>query len=145
MLISLYWVAQTVKGVMQTTVCGTVACWWFQPTRPAPVRGSLFRASTVSFGSICFGALIVSVVQATWSMLGSVKNCAQRRGIAFVSVLFDYVSKAFRYFNMYAFCYVAAYGLDFVSSGGQVVALFEKRFVSSSLLFCLNFFTVFPP
>eukprot|EP01034_Spumella_vulgaris_P027126 gene27126-33808_t len=138
MLISLYWGAQVIKGVMQTTVCGSVACWWFQPTRAAPVRGSLFRASTTSFGSICFGALIVALVQAMREMLNQVKNQAQkRRGrdrnlaleclVGLTEYLLGCVEAALNYFNMYAYCYVAAYGLDFVTSGKQVTSLFKRR------------------
>eukprot|EP01034_Spumella_vulgaris_P026928 gene26928-33579_t len=127
MLLSLYWGAQVIKGVMQTTVCGTVACWWFQPTRAAPVRGSYFRASTVSFGSVCFGAFIVALMETIRTMLDKVRSRASRCGIGFLNVIFEWIERAIQYFNMYAYCYVAAYGLDFVSSGRQVVALFEKR------------------
>jgi hypothetical protein len=34
---------------------------------------------------------------------------------------------AFRYFNKYAYCYVAAYGHGFMQSGKQVTELFANR------------------
>ncbi len=123
---------------MQTTVCGAVACWWFQPNRAAVVRGSLFRATTTSFGSICFGALVVALIQALREFLHAIRTQAQRRRgrdrnlpleclIGVAEWLLNWVEGALRYFNMYAYCYVAAYGLDFVASGRQVTSLFQRR------------------
>ena len=37
------------------------------------------------------------------------------------------IERAVIYFNMYAFCYVSAYGFDFISSGKKVTALFQRR------------------
>ena len=138
LLISLFWGAQVIRGIVQTTVCGTVACWWFQPKRTAPVRGSLFRAVTTSFGSICFGGLIVAVIQAIKEVLHEARMQAmKRRGrersvvlecfIAIAEYLLGCIEAALIYFNMYAYCYVAAYGLDFMTSGKQVMALFQRR------------------
>lgn len=129
-----------IQCVVQTTVCGTLACWWFQPQRESPVRGSLFRAITTSLGSVCLGSLIVAFIQAIREMLHMMKTQAQRshgrnhnnRGLAVCVIgvtecLMRYVEEAVRYFNKYAFCYVAAYGLGFVESGKQVTSLFTKR------------------
>lgn len=138
LLVSMYWGAQVIKGLVQTTVCGTVACWWFQPQRKAPVRGSLFRAVTTSFGSVCLGSLLVAVIQALREMLNMARTQAQRRRgrdrnvalecfIGLAEWLLGLVEAALAYFNTYAYCYVAAYGLDFVTSGKQVTALFARR------------------
>jgi hypothetical protein len=73
MAVSLYWGKEVVRNVGTTTVSGTVACWWFQPERPAAVKGSLFRCLTTSFGSICLGSLLVSIVQALRETLNMVR------------------------------------------------------------------------
>lgn len=147
LLISLYWGIQVIKSVVQTTVCGTLACWWFQPKRESPVRGSLFRSLTTSFGSICFGSLIVAVISALREIVYILRMRAQQAAtsrdsrrdsnalaVAFASCLYmitEYLlsclEAAAQYFNKYAFCYVAAYGLGFIESGKQVTALFENR------------------
>ena len=147
-LLSLFWGIQMVQSVVQTTVCGTLACWWFQPQREAPVRGSAFRALTTSVGSLCLGSLIVAFVQALRELLHMMRTQAQRshgrhhrsNGLAVCVIgltecLLRYVEEAVRYFNKYAFCYVAAYGLGFVESGKQVTSLFTRRYVESELGF----------
>jgi hypothetical protein len=146
MFLSLYWGVQVIKSVVQTTVAGTLACWWFQPKREAPVRGSLFRALTTSFGSICLGSLIVAVIQAIRETLNSLKRQAQRGDgrnrsaltvclLMVLDTLLSWIEQAMQYFNKYAYCYVAAYGTDFLASGRLVTALFYSRYDRLSFMF----------
>lgn len=159
MVLSLYWGVQTIASVLKTTVCGTLACWWFQPNRIAPVRGSLFRSLTTSFGSICFGSLIVAVVQALREMAHMARNSARRRSnrnneqaaamiqlcvFCVLECLLKYLERALEYFNRYAFCYVAAYGLSFLESGKQVTGMFTRRYESTNVLLHLLFFCQSP-
>lgn len=54
---------------MHVTVAGVLGTWWFSPEdsqhfcSPA-VNQSFIRTVTTSFGSICFGSLIVAIIQA---------------------------------------------------------------------------------
>ena len=51
-------------NVAFTTCCGVAAMWYFVPQNTSGVvKGALRRASTYSFGSICFGSLIVSILK----------------------------------------------------------------------------------
>jgi len=140
--VSLFWGVQLISAVVKTTVSGTVACWWFTPQRESPVRGSLFRALTTSFGSLCMGSLLVAVVQALRQLILMLKNQAMRgrdrsrnNAGAFVFTcclgLFDcllrLLERAIQYFNTYAYCYVAAYGMGFLEAGHAVMDLFTKR------------------
>jgi len=147
LLLSLYWGQELVRAVLQTTVSGAVACWWFHPERCTPVRGSLFRALTTSLGSLCCGSLLVATVQSLRAILRHLKNRLRRgsddsrggnrRGslvdllsaclIVVVDFLLRCLEDAFRYFNKYAYCYVAAYGYGFMQSGKQVTELFTNR------------------
>jgi len=155
--VSLYWGIQVIKSVVQVTVAGTLACWWFQPQRPSPVRGSLFRALTTSFGSICFGSLIVAIIQAIREVLNEFRRRAQGSrnnrdrsplvaclvGVLLMVLdwLLDLLEQAVKYFNKYAYCYVAAYGLGFVQSGRLVTSLFKNRCIScflSNRVFYIN-------
>eukprot|EP01038_Epipyxis_sp_PR26KG_P009157 gene9157-12353_t len=139
MMVCVFWGQQTILGVVQTTVAGTLACWWFQPQLKAPVRGSLFRATTTSFGSICFGSLIVAFIQALRNVLESIKSRERDRNrnnlnnipidciVAAAKFILDRIDWLLKYFNKYAYCYIAAYGTDFMTSGKQVTNLFIKR------------------
>lgn len=155
LFVSLYWGIQVIKAVVQTTVAGTIACWWFQPVRESPVRGSLFRALTTSFGSVCFGSLLVAVIQALREVLHSLRKRAANGGgrngrssgpsamgacaVCILDTLLGWIEEALKYFNKYAYCYVAAYGLGFVQSGRLVTSLFYNRCRTLRLFFAVSF------
>jgi hypothetical protein len=144
LLLSLYWGVQVIKYMLQTTVAGTIACWWFQPERKHVVRGSLFRASTTSFGSICFGALLVAIIQASRELVNMIRNQRRRRrnrsrsssggaeilqAVIFccAECILKLLEDVLVYINRFAFCYVAAYGYGFIESGQKVYELFKQR------------------
>jgi hypothetical protein len=140
MFLSLYWGIQLGCALLSTTVSGVVSCWWFQPFRPQVVRGSFFRSISYSFGSVCLGSLLVSVIMALRAVLRMLRdtrgnNDRRRRDdnlillcfYGIVDALLQLLEGAMLYFNKYAYCYVAAYGDDFVTSGKNVMALFGRR------------------
>lgn len=67
-LISVYWGQQVLQNVLTCSAAGVVATWWYQPQAKGATLGSLYRSLTTSFGSICFGSLIVAVLQALRSV-----------------------------------------------------------------------------
>lgn len=162
LLLSLFWGLQLMSAVMQTTVAGTVATWWFHPKPSAEpygdplnpngnlrssvgdgkgkqvVSGAFFRAVTSSLGSLCFGSLFVAVVQALRELVHSVREQGRRRDrrernwvldclLWVLDFLLKQLERIMLYLNRYAYCYVAAYGFDFLTSGKQVMALFQRR------------------
>ena len=64
MLVSVYWGQQVIQNILTCTTAGTVASWWYQSHPSGVVTGSLYRSMTSSFGSICFGSLLVAILQA---------------------------------------------------------------------------------
>jgi len=66
-LLSFYWTHQVMKNVVRVSVSGVVGTWWFSPAEAASICSdavchSLIRSTTYSFGSICFGSLIVAIL-----------------------------------------------------------------------------------
>lgn len=62
-------------------MAGTVGHWWFEPSEAShccssAVINSFIRTVTTSFGSVCFGSLIVAVIQA----LKMLANTARQEG-----------------------------------------------------------------
>ncbi len=138
-LLSLYWGIQVFRNVVCNTVAGTMACWWFTPARTAIVAGALFRAFTTSFGTICFGSLVVSIVQTLRVTLEGARDRAHRsrsdRGSSIAlecslwlfSFLLRMLEATLSFVNKYALVYSAAYGTNFATSGARVWELFKKR------------------
>ena len=68
LVLGFYWTQQVVQNVVHVTTAGVVGSWWFSPLGDPSccsptVTSSASRALTFSFGSICFGSLLVSIMQ----------------------------------------------------------------------------------
>jgi len=126
LLLSIYWEMQVFKNIIHCTVAGTVASWWFTPDVSSPVCGAFVRSITSSLGSICFGSLIVAILQTLRQLLRE----AASRGNALAccaECLIDCIANLMEYFNFWAFCYVGIYGYPFCQAGSQVTELFKRR------------------
>lgn len=78
-LLSFYWSHQVLKNVARATVSGVVGTWWFSPAEAgafcsSAVSGSFIRSTTYSFGSICFGSLIVAILHMVRNSLRRAQN-----------------------------------------------------------------------
>ena len=86
LLLSYHWTFQVIKNVVHVTVAGTVGTWWFVPTEASSVcshgvRDSFLRSITTSFGSICFGSLLVAIIEASKNMVRSLRESEDGGGI----------------------------------------------------------------
>ena len=145
MLLSFFWSGQVLKNIFHSTIAGVVGTWWFDPedARSASSRGdgsgdgcftfsccgcsraiydSWYRSCVYSFGSICFGSLLVSVLQ----VVQFIVRCGRRqqrdqqrdqrrqqRSIEATDFLFcllqyfvDTLEYLLEYINTWAFVYV---------------------------------------
>ena len=65
----LLWEGQVMLNVVNSISAGVTATWYFSSQDDAPcccskaVLGSLYRSLTTTFGSICFGSLLVALIQ----------------------------------------------------------------------------------
>jgi hypothetical protein len=79
-------------------------------------------------GSICFGSLIVAVLQVMRSLLRSSAN-NRRAGVlrCIAQCLLSYIERLVEYFNKWAFIYVGLYGYSYIEAAKAVVELFKAR------------------
>lgn len=129
LLLSLYWTVHVVKNVVHVAVAGTVGSWYFLAPRSNtdPTVRSLKRALTTSFGSICLGSLVVSIVRAL--RLGA--SAASRRAApgplrSCLLCALGFLDVLVRFFNQYAFTHVALYGKHFTSASRDTWALLVR-------------------
>ncbi|GMF30287.1 unnamed protein product [Phytophthora lilii] len=134
MLVSVYWGQQVLQNILTCTTAGVVATWWYQPNAAKATVGALYRSVTTSFGSICFGSLIVAVLQALRTMADMAKRRANEEnngGLACLACMAECIlsclANVMEYVNQWAYVYVGVYGYPFRTSGKAVMDLFNNR------------------
>merc|ERR1711916_281228 len=87
LLFSLYWVTQVIRNVQHVAVAGTMMATYNaakgEPA-PSPLLGALRRATTTSFGSVCFGSLVVAILKTIRSLIRFMLNASDNQFLAFV-------------------------------------------------------------
>lgn len=135
-LLTFYWIAETLRNVVHTTVAGSLAAWYFQGDsyRVAnPTLGAFRRATTYSFGSICFGSFLVALLMTIRRVLQMLQHSKSNRNIfllilAIIARIFlVFVEAILRFFNRYVFTVVAIYGVSYIQAAKKTIALFGER------------------
>ncbi|KAJ3413423.1 putative choline transporter, neither null mutation nor overexpression affects choline transport [Chytridiales sp. JEL 0842] len=145
LLFALYWTLEVARNTVHVTVSGTFATVYFMGVRAAgsdklevPVRNatakSAFRATTTSFGSICYGSLLITVVTFLKGLAAYARDESSDNGniigcmiAACLHCILALVEDLLNYFNVYAFAQVAIYGKDYCQAGKDTWALFKSR------------------
>lgn len=151
-----YYISEVIRNVIHVVIAGVFGTWYYlsgsdqgEPKHPA--LGALKRALTYCFGSICFGSLIVSLIQLLRAFINTLKqnafadgnNCAGC-GYLILDFFVGFLEWAVRYFNHYAYCYVGLYGKSYLKSAKDtrdllrfkgMDALINDCFINTSLNF----------
>lgn len=130
MILSLQWGQQVIQNVLRCSVSGIIASWWYQPEqKKGVVRGAFGRSISFSLGSICFGSLIVSFIEAVRNFVSTLYS---RRRIAcpqacICDCLLSILESTWRTFNRWSYVYIGIYGYDFVTASRRVYDLFYSK------------------
>jgi len=118
--LSFSWTTGVVSAVSHCTTAGGVSAWWINQANRTATCSSLKHSLTTSFGSVCFGALFVAIMDGLRATIFQVcNNCC-------LSWLLDIITKTIQYFNAYAFVHVAVYGNTYCGGASSTVELFKK-------------------
>lgn len=133
LFISFFFTHQVLQNCVHTCVAGVVGSWWFTPESSgfcsSAVFGSFLRTMTTSFGSICFGSLLVAIIQALRQIaeqarqnddVGQLLACC-------IDCILSCIQSVIEYFNKWAFVYVGVYGYGYCEAGKSVIQLFKDR------------------
>jgi hypothetical protein len=139
-LLFFFWTSQVILNVCHVTVSGLVATWYFcgDHNMPKnPTLSSLKRALTTSFGSICFGSLLVAIIKT----LHYLAEQNRRRDNDFIrcvtACILSCLEGIMEYFNTYAFVHIAIYGCGYVEASRRTWALAKDHFWRGAFNDCL--------
>ncbi|KAF1326655.1 Pns1-like protein, partial [Globisporangium splendens] len=134
MMLVYFWCTFVLKNIIGVTVAGTVAAWKNASTSPFITLGAWLRAVTLNLGSICFGSLIVAILETIRWMLSILASMANQSGNCAVACIFSCLSciigcieSWIEFFNRFAYTYVGCYGYSFVTASRHVFKLFKSK------------------
>ncbi|KAJ1883891.1 putative choline transporter, neither null mutation nor overexpression affects choline transport, partial [Kickxella alabastrina] len=148
MVFSFYWTSSVILNVLHTSISGTFATFYFFEGAPGgyPTKhvmlSSLKRALTNSFGSICFGSLIVAIIQTVRAVLNSLRNqggdnFGAEMLICCIDCILGCIEGLVEFFNKYAYVEIAIYGKPFMQAGKDTWTLIKDRSVDVLINDCM--------
>lgn len=129
LFLSYFFTHQVIQNTIHCIVAGCVGTWWFSPADSGcgAVLGSMCRSLTTSFGSICFGSLLVAIVQATRALANAARDNENQILVCIATCILACLESILEYFNKWAFVYVGLYGYSYIEAGKNVITLFKNR------------------
>ncbi|KAK3848727.1 MAG: plasma-membrane choline transporter-domain-containing protein [Linnemannia gamsii] len=133
---SFYWTSQVIKNIIHVTIAGVFATYYFMAGSPqgmskSPTIASFKRACTTSIGSICFGSLVIAVIQTLRALTQILRSEGNDGILAFVACLIDCILGCLQgmieYINKYAYCQVAIYGKAYIPAARDTWTILKDR------------------
>jgi hypothetical protein len=144
-----YYITEVIRNVIHVTISGVYGTWYYlsradQGEPRWPASGAFKRAMTYSFGSICFGSLIVTLVDLMRQGLNILRSnvaatgdaCAQI-GFLFLDVLMGIIEWLARFFNQYSYSFVALYGDSYITAAKATWRLIRQKGMDAMVNECL--------
>lgn len=132
LMLAYFFSHQVIQNTIHVTIAGVVATWWIAPEEASSccsqaIWDSLKRSLTTSFGSICFGSLLVAIIQALRALANTARSQDDSFLVCLAECILACIESLIEYFNKWAFIYVGIYGMSYCESGSNVMQLFANR------------------
>ncbi|KAI9164389.1 pH nine-sensitive protein 1 [Blastocladiella emersonii ATCC 22665] len=143
---SFYFTSQVLRNSFHCTVAGVFASFYFMSGSPQgmpanPTLSALKRTLTTSFGSVCYGSLIIAIVQTLRAVINQARQNNDNAAMAFVLCCIDCILSCIEglleAMNHYAFCQVAIYGKDYCRAAKDTWTMVKDRGVDLLINDCL--------
>ena len=133
-----YWTTEVGKNVIHVTTAGVMGTFWFAPEdastfwSPA-IYDSFYRSITYSFGSICFGSLVTTILHVVHQWIREARSMHRHTSIGpsiilcVLECMSGFLERIITYFNKWAYVYIGLYGYDYLTAGNKVITLFAER------------------
>ncbi|EMR09790.1 hypothetical protein PNEG_01973 [Pneumocystis murina B123] len=144
-----YWITEVIKNVVHTTICGVFGSYYYGYNTPEGIPkhatlSSLKRTTTYSFGSICFGSLVASIVQLLRDIFKSVMRDRAGSGdiigtifSCFASCILMLLDWLVQYFNHYCYAQIALYGKKYLKAAKDTWDMFRRTGIDALINDCL--------
>jgi len=151
LLLSLYWGSQVLVNTLHVVCCGVVARWYFQHETESAVSKSAGAACTNLFGSICFGSLLIAIIQVLKRMAEMMRDGDSGNTVMMVIgciavCILGCIESLVKFFNTYALAICSIYGVGFIRAGKEVLSLLGDgrmdMFTNYNLANIVSFFGV---
>ncbi|KAI8376125.1 plasma-membrane choline transporter-domain-containing protein [Radiomyces spectabilis] len=138
LVFSFYWTSQVITYVTHVILAGIFATVYFLDNSVKhPIWGSTRRALTTSFGSICFGALIIAFVNFVRYFLSVARANTDSPILGFLICIVQCIVGCFQglleWFTYYAFSGVAIYGMGFIPSAKNTWRMIKDRGIEAMI------------
>ena len=130
-LLIVMWASQVSLNVMHTTASGLAATWYYVGSAQMPVNptvASFKRATTTSFGSICFGSLLVAIIKVIRYLVRQALQHENEFVRCIAQCVLGCIEAMMQFFNTYAFVHVAIYGCGYVEAARRTWDLIKQCF-----------------
>jgi len=145
LIFSFFFTSQVINNVVHVTISGVFATYYFRGVvEPGtnkievdvrnPTIKSFKRAMTTSFGSICFGSLLIALVSTLRVLASQAKHEAAEDEnyllciiACCVECILSCIEDGIEYFNKYAFTEVAIYGKPYCQAAKDTWTLCKAR------------------
>lgn len=134
-----FYISEVIRNVIHVVIAGVYGTWYYlassdQGAPRHPALSSLKRALTYCFGSISFGSLIVALIQLVRQLFAILRSnfAADGNGwgvcaMIILDFFLGFLDWLVRYFNHYAYCYVALYGKSYLRSAKDTFDLLRYK------------------
>ena len=133
LFVNYYWTHEVLRNTVHVTTAGVVGTWWYVPSEanshfsPA-LMDSWSRATSYSFGSICFGSFLVALIRSLRAIERHARGNDDLNALACViQCILACIESIIEYFNQWAYVYVALYGMSYIEAGRNVLNLFAQK------------------
>jgi hypothetical protein len=126
LMLCFFWACQVFSNVIHTTVAGFIGRWYFNEHMEEPIKHSFGHASTYLFGSICFGSLIVALIQTLRWIADQARDENADNPVAAVAhciadCILSCVEEIAKLYNFWCFIVISIYSCDFYQGGQEVM------------------------
>lgn len=131
LLLTFFWTQQIVQGSVHVLVASVSAHWYFFPDESNHHKSPHFLALFFSFGSVCFGSLIVAILRTLRALchllMSSSSSTASQILSCIARAILSLLDSLAQWFNSYAFAEIVLYRLSYVASAKRVWRLLMDR------------------